>query len=142
MAASRRVIIIATNDRGSSAGNPAHTEQIRFVHNRGMKIDVLHIDNCPNWQDAGSMLVELIDELGITNVVPIYTLITSAEDAAKVPFAGSPTILIDGVDVVAGATLSTDLACRIYWDGQRTTGIPTRDSMRRALIGRHPSRLS
>ena len=99
-----------------------------------MKIDVLHIDNCPNWQDAGSMIVELIDELGITDVVPTFTLITSSEDAAKVPFAGSPTILIDGVDVVAGATLSTDLACRIYWDGQRTAGIPTRDSLRRAIL--------
>jgi hypothetical protein len=105
-----------------------------------MRIDVLHIDNCPNWQEAGSMIAELIHELGITNVVPTFTLITSAEDAAKVPFAGSPTILINGIDVVAGATLSTDLACRIYWDGQRTTGIPTRDSLRQALLGSHPSR--
>ena len=80
------------------------------------------------------MIVELIDELGITDVVPTFTLITSSEDAAKVPFAGSPTILIDGVDVVAGATLSTDLACRIYWDGQRSAGIPTRDSLRRAIL--------
>ena len=99
-----------------------------------MKIEVVHIDGCPNWEDAGRALGEVIDELGITGVAPTFTLIRSAEEAAMHHFAGSPTILIDGVDVVAGAEPTTELACRIYRDGARTAGIPTKETLREALV--------
>lgn len=103
-------------------------------HNGVMRIEVLHIDECPNWEDAGTALAEVIDELGITNVTPIFTLIRTSEDAAQHRFAGSPTILIDGVDAVPGADPTTDLACRIYRDGPRTAGIPTKASLREAVL--------
>jgi hypothetical protein len=101
-----------------------------------MEIEVLHIDACPNWREAGRVLIELLDELGIDGIRPTYTLIGGSEGAARHPFAGSPTILIDGVDAVPGAQPITELACRIYRDGPRTAGIPTRASLRAALQSR------
>lgn len=105
-----------------------------------MKIDILHIDACPNWEDAGRVITELIDELGIAGVEPTFTLIRTPEDAAKVAFAGSPTILIDGVDVDPGSAPTTDLACRIYRNGQRTAGLPTKDALREAILSQQPPR--
>ncbi|MBX3099347.1 MAG: hypothetical protein KF761_07165 [Salinibacterium sp.] len=99
-----------------------------------MKIEVLHIDECPNWEDAGKVLSEVIDELGITDVSLTFTLIRTPEDAALHLFAGSPTILIDGVDAVPGADPSTDVACRIYRDGPRTAGLPSQKTLRQAIL--------
>ena len=113
-----------------------------FGHNDGMKIEVLHIDECPNWEDAGKALAEVIDELKLTNVTPTFTLIRTPKDAVEHRFAGSPTILIDGVDAVPGADPTTDLACRIYRDGPRTAGIPTRGTLRAAILSRLDSSAS
>src|SRR5690606_26209614 len=38
----------------------------------------------------------------------------STDDAAEGPFAGSPTITLNGEDLFPGADPSVDLACRIY----------------------------
>jgi hypothetical protein len=102
-----------------------------------MNVEVLHIDACPNWRDAGRLLTELIDELGIAATAPTFTVIRDSEDAARHRFAGSPTILIDGVDAVAGAEPTTELACRIYRDGPRIAGVPTKESLRAALLGQN-----
>jgi hypothetical protein len=110
--------------------------------NGGMKIDVVHIDECPNWEDAGKVLAEVLDELGITEASITFTLISTPEDAAAHHFAGSPTILIDGVDAVPGAELTIDLACRIYRDGPRTAGRPSKETLRQAVLSRGGSNAS
>jgi hypothetical protein len=104
-----------------------------------VKVEVLHIDACPNWQGVGRVLMELVDELGIAADAPTFTLIRSPEDAARHPFAGSPTVLIDGIDAVPGAELTTELACRIYRDGAKSGGMPTKESLRAALLRRSES---
>ncbi len=103
-------------------------------HNDGMNIEVLHIDECPNWEDAGKLLSDVIDELGIPDTPITFTLIRTPEEAAAHLFAGSPTILIDGADAVPGADPSTDVACRIYRDGPRSAGIPSRENLRQAVL--------
>lgn len=102
--------------------------------NGEMKIEVLHIDECPHWEDAGKVLTEVLDELSITEVPIAFTLIRTPEEASAHRFAGSPTILIDGVDAVPGADLTTDLACRIYRDGPRTAGVPSQETLRQAVL--------
>ena len=111
-------------------------------HNGGMEIEVLHIDECPNWEDAGKTLAEVIEELELTNVTLRFTLIRTSKDATEHRFAGSPTILIDGVDAVPGVDPTTDRACRIYRDGPRTAGIPTRETLRAAILSRLDSSAS
>lgn len=98
-----------------------------------MKIDVLHIDECPNWQQLGTVIEDLLSELGAADVHPRFILISTPKEAAAVPFAGSPTILIDGVDAYPEAVPTTALACRVYREGQRMVGLPSRESLRRVL---------
>jgi len=98
-----------------------------------MQIEVLHIDECPNLEDTKASLSELIAELGLGHIVITFTLIGTPAEAAKHRFAGSPTVLIDGFDAVPGTDPTTNLACRIYRDGQKIAGSPSKDSIRKAI---------
>ena len=99
-----------------------------------MQIEVLHIDECPNLENARKALAEVIDELAVSDVTVTFTLIGSSEEAAKHRFAGSPTVLIDGLDVVPGVEPTTNLACRIYRDGQKIAGSPTKESLQEEIL--------
>jgi len=101
-----------------------------------VQIEVLHIDECPNLEDASKALAEVIDELGLSDVAITFTLIGSSEEAARHRFAGSPTVLIDGLDAVPGAEPTTNLACRIYRDGQKIAGSPNKETLREAILKR------
>jgi len=98
-----------------------------------MQIEVLHIDECPNLENARASLAEVMAELGLGHIVITFTLIGSPAEAAKHQFAGSPTVLIDGFDAVPGTEPTTNLACRIYRDGQKLAGSPSKDSIRKAI---------
>lgn len=94
-----------------------------------MQIEILHIDECPNWVEAGALVRSVLQDCGLTGVDIRYRLVHSSEDAARVPFAGSPTILIDGVDAFPTDGRTTDLACRVYFTGERFAGLPTRGQL-------------
>jgi|TARA_B110000977_G_scaffold136321_1_gene173229 hypothetical protein len=98
-----------------------------------LRIEVLHIDECPNLEDTRASLAELVAELGLGHIDTTFTLIDSPAEAAKHRFAGSPTVLIDGFDAVPGTEPTTNLACRIYRDGQKIAGSPSKDSIRKAI---------
>jgi hypothetical protein len=99
-----------------------------------MNIEVLHIDECPNWESVGTVLKELIAELELGDLNPNFTLIRTPKDAAKHRFAGSPTILIDGIDLVPNAEPTAELACRVYHDGNRMVGAPTKTMLKAGLL--------
>ncbi|MES2094961.1 MAG: thioredoxin family protein [Actinomycetota bacterium] len=62
-----------------------------------------------------------------------YRLLSTSEDAAAVPFAGSPTILIDGEDLFPSAGRTADLACRLYFTPTGLAGLPTVEQIKDAL---------
>ncbi len=101
-----------------------------------MKVRILHIDECPNWEEAGRRLRTALDASGLDQVEVEYQLLTSAEDAAKVPFSGSPTILIDGTDAFPADGRTSDLACRVYFTDQGLAGLPTVAQLSRAVQDR------
>jgi len=98
-----------------------------------MQIEVLHIDECPNLEDARASLAEVLEEMSLGHIFITSTLIRSPAEAAKHRFAGSPTVLIEGLDAVPGTEPTTNLACRIYRDGQKIAGSPDKDSLRKAI---------
>jgi hypothetical protein len=55
--------------------------------------------------------------------------LTSVEDAARVPFAGSPTILLDGQDLFPAAERTSALACRLYSTPTGPAGLPSTDQI-------------
>jgi hypothetical protein len=94
-----------------------------------MNIEILHIEECPNWEEAGQRVRAALDATGRSAVRVDYRLLQTSEEATKVPFAGSPTILVDGVDAFPTNGQTTDLACRIYRTATGLAGTPTVDQL-------------
>jgi hypothetical protein len=99
-----------------------------------VNIEVRHIDECPNWESVGTVLNELIAEFELDDLTPSFTLMRTPKDAAKHRFAGSPTILIDGIDLVPNVQSTAELACRVYHYGTRMVGAPTKTMLKAGLL--------
>lgn len=98
-----------------------------------MDVSVLHIDDCPNWVEAGSRLRTALNNVGASGTVVNFVALHTPEDASRVPFAGSPTILVDGEDLFPSNGHTTDLACRVYQTDGRLAGLPSLGDIEAAL---------
>ena len=96
-------------------------------------VEILHIDECPNWVEAGARLRKALNAVGLDSVSVDFRLLTSSDEAALVPFAGSPTILIDGADAFPSGARTSDLACRVYRTETGFVGVPTVEQITEAL---------
>lgn len=98
-----------------------------------MQIEILHIEACPNWHEAGERVRHALAVAGVEAESVRFRLISTAAEAEAVPFAGSPTIVIDGVDLFTGGEVTLDLACRVYVSAGRMMGLPSLDDLVVAL---------
>ncbi|MFF1819700.1 alkylmercury lyase family protein [Kribbella sp. NPDC058245] len=94
-----------------------------------MKLEVLHVPDCPN-------LAPLLQRLAEVTDLPVSArVIDNDAEAAQFGMAGSPTLLIDGHDLfaIAGAC-ECGVSCRLYRDeaGQLVPA-PSADQLRAAL---------
>ncbi len=103
-----------------------------------MKLQVLGIEGCPNTNDAAAAARHALDSIGRNDVAVETVLITSADHAARVGFAGSPTFAIDGADLFPSDGNTTELACRVYITEQGMAGAPTQTQIAAALRS-HPA---
>lgn len=87
---------------------------------------VLYFDGCPNWQGA-------LDSLRAVGVEPELRRVESPDDAKRLGFAGSPTILINGRDPFATGAEPIGMACRVYATPAGFAGSPTEAQLREAL---------
>ncbi|TIG85896.1 hypothetical protein, partial [Legionella pneumophila] len=76
-----------------------------------MKVQLLHIDGCPNTATAEASVRGALDALGFVDVPIASVPIHSEVEAARTRFGGSPTILVDGADLFP-TTPVRSLACR------------------------------
>jgi hypothetical protein len=102
-----------------------------------VKVEILHIDECPNWEEAGARIRAVLDQAGQADVHLSYRLLRTAEEAASMPFAGSPTILIDGCDAFPSAAGTNELACRIYPTESGLAGLPSIGQLRAVFAASH-----
>ena len=98
-----------------------------------MEIEVLYIDDCPNWQAAGDRVRRALDSIGLDDVPVVFVLLRTTDEAARRAFAGSPTILVDGEDVFPSEGRTADLACRVYPTESGFAGAPSVAQLERAL---------
>ena len=98
-----------------------------------MRIELLHIDDCPNTAEALERLELALAALGRQDVPVILREVKTAADTAGTGFAGSPTITADGADIFPDAAPASDLACRIYRTPDGLAGVPTVDQLTKAL---------
>jgi glutaredoxin len=95
-----------------------------------MEVTLLYFDDCPNWRDTDRILRRLANEYGYNLT---HRQVTTEEEATRVEFRGSPTILVDGTDPFADPDAPTGLSCRVYTSPEGLRGSPTEDMLRGAL---------
>ncbi|MFE3292776.1 alkylmercury lyase [Rhodococcus sp. NPDC059234] len=100
-----------------------------------MKVEILYFAGCPNWQDAGERVRAASETAEVQDIEIEYRRVETDDEAAALPFAGSPTILVDGADAFDDAVPVTELACRLYQTESGLAGLPSieqlADSLRR-----------
>lgn len=104
-----------------------------MMHDRWMRIEILHIDECPNWLEAGRRLEDALVATGHPDVSVNFRLLRSSQEAEAVHFAGSPTITLDGDDLFSSAARISDLACRVYVTPTGLAGLPTTEQLVEAI---------
>ena len=93
-----------------------------------VNLTVMYFDGCPCWQTA----VERVRAAAVLARVQVHVdlvAVTSEEDAARLWFTGSPTILLDGADPFATPGASPALACRLYATPHGLAGSPSLDQL-------------
>ncbi len=97
----------------------------------GMDITLLYFEECPNWKIADERLRVLADERD--DLTLTRRLVETPEEAERAGFRGSPSILIDGVDVFAEPASAVGWSCRRYLTPDGYAGAPTLEQLRAAL---------
>jgi hypothetical protein len=96
-----------------------------------MDIALLYVDDCPNWKVADERLAAIAAEG--TDVQVTRHLVHTPEEAERIGFHGSPSILVDGIDVFAEPGDRVGLSCRVYRTPEGLAGAPTVVQLRAAL---------
>lgn len=94
------------------------------------RLQLLYFPDCPQWRLAEQRLNEVAASLGLSIE---HHWVTTQEEAERVSFRGSPTILIDGVDPFAEGDEAIGLSCRIYRTPDGYAGSPTLEQIAAAL---------
>jgi hypothetical protein len=99
-----------------------------------IEIQFLYFEDCPSHEDALERLQDVIRDEGMEAEVAVMKVETE-EQAQNLRFTGSPTIRMNGEDIVPPAEDARfGLACRAYTleDG-RISPLPSRDMIRNGL---------
>ena len=97
------------------------------------RVTIQYFSGCPHWQVADARVRAAAH--GHDDVTIDDQLVETPEDAQRLGFAGSPTILIDGVDPFAEPGQPIGLGCRIYRTPEGPQGAPTAEQLAQALAG-------
>lgn len=95
-------------------------------------ITLRYFDGCPNWKVAKTRLEQALEQVDRDAAITLEQVET-ADEAERLGFRGSPTILIDGVDPFAGAEVPPGLSCRVYRTEGGTEGSPSVSQLLTAL---------
>lgn len=98
-----------------------------------MEITLQYFDGCPNWEVLDHRVAQVVD--GRSDVRVTRQRVETAEDAARLGFHGSPTVLVNGVDPFAEEGAPVGLACRVFRTTAGLAGSPTVDQLREAISG-------
>ena len=106
------------------------------VYNTQMEIKFLYYEKCPSHGAALERLRQVMAEEGVQAPVTVIK-VESPDQAERLQFIGSPTILVNGEDIdwpLPDAQYA--LACRAYrLEDGRISPLPSAEMIRRALRG-------
>lgn len=96
-----------------------------------MDITLLYFDGCPNWEIADERLRTIAAERGDLRLT--RHLVETPAEAERTQFHGSPSIVVDGVDLFSEPGADVGLSCRLYLTPTGYQGAPTLEQLRAAL---------
>jgi hypothetical protein len=98
-----------------------------------LRVTFQYIDDCPSHEQALARLRKVLNEEGVSAKIDVIK-IESEEQAKRLRFVGSPTILVNGIDIDPQPIDQYGLACRAYQleDG-RISPLPSEEMIRRAI---------
>ena len=97
-------------------------------------IEFQYFKGCPHYKITLDHLEELIREGIISKDELIITEMDNPELAKRIHFQGSPTILLDGLDLYTGEQpQGFSYSCRIYQIDGKMTGILPKDYIRKKM---------
>lgn len=104
-----------------------------MARSKRKKVEILYLDGCPNHSATIETVHRVASELGIDAEI-LEVEVKTADDAERLRFLGSPSVLIDGVDIEPNARASRAyaFACRTYGAG---AGAPPGEWIAAALQG-------
>ena len=79
----------------------------------GLEVQVLVTEGCPNGDPTIRLVKEVLGRLA-PGVAPEVTVVAGREEAEALPFPGSPTVLVNGVDMEGADVGPPAFACRRY----------------------------
>lgn len=89
-----------------------------------MRVELLWFAGCPNWQETDLRLRRAVALASVDADVVLVEVATD-EDAERLRFRGSPTVLIDGKDPFAKEADPVGLSCRVFRTADGLRGAPT-----------------
>lgn len=99
-----------------------------------MKVELLWFPGCPNWEETDARLRLAVPLAGVDADV-VLVEVTTHEDAQRLRFRGSPTVLVDGGDPFASDSDPVGLSCRVFRTPDGLRGAPTVDQLVEVLRG-------
>jgi len=98
-----------------------------------LDVTLLYFEGCPNWLVMQQQLQELSSEF------PEMTLtlrtVDTPEDAERLAFHGSPSIVLNGADPFADWSTPVGYSCRVYATPEGLAGVPTKEQLHTVLCG-------
>lgn len=97
------------------------------------QITIQYFEGCPNWRHLHATVDALLAELSVDAMVELQRVETR-DEALRLGFHGSPTLLVGGVDPFADEDAPVGLGCRVYRTESGFAGEPPDAEIRAALI--------
>lgn len=94
-----------------------------------MKVTLLYLEGCPNWQQTEALVREALGRVGVPPSSLSLSIVASPEEADRLAFHGSPTVLVDGEDPFAEPGQQVGLTCRLYRTPAGPAGSPTLEQL-------------
>jgi len=98
-----------------------------------VEVTLQYFDGCPNWRETETRVREALRLVGAPATVLSLQIVSTPEDADRLGFRGSPTVLVGGVDPFASASSPVGLACRMFKTPAGLAGTPTVEQLVAAL---------
>jgi hypothetical protein len=101
-----------------------------------LQVSFYYFEDCPSHEQALERLRETMAEEGLPDAVEVVRVETE-DEARRLRFVGSPTIRVDGEDIVPPEEPRYALACRAYrLEDGRVSPLPSKATIRAALASR------